>query len=468
MQLLGRCLLIGMLVFAPLYFGGNRPFALLALEVLGLLLMAVLGMQMLYVNNSSQLNAGLKQASQSKLNKAILFLLLLLFIWPLLTLIPIPFSVWQSIPSRQAYASALALIESNQQALPLSLVPALTEFSWLALIPPLAVFVYLTAQSTDDIKLFLKVFLVLALFQALLGLVQYGDGAQSVFRIPNPLSSQSAEGAYANRDHLAGLLEMSLPVALALFAAHLGRNKYQREHHRSLRQKLSQFMFKYMNTTALYGLMSLALLLGLVFTQSRMGVVLSMVVIMISGLAFAKRLGDNNAFGLVGTFAVLGGTLAAVIGLVPVLNRFTADPMQDSRWVFYEHTWQAVLHFFPFGSGAGTYQHALQAFQPSIPSNIIINHAHNDYLEWLMEGGLVAAIIMAGLLCCYLVRCLQFMALPRWSRFQFAQIGAGIGLCAMLIHTFFDFNLHIPANQIAFALLAAVFFHQETSKQTLH
>lgn len=455
MTLLGRCLLIGILVFAPLYFGGNRPFALLALEVLGLLLMAVLGMQRLYANN----NAGLKQAPQSTLNKAILFLLLLLFIWPLLTLISIPFSVWQSIPSRQAYVSALALIEPNQQALPLSLVPALTEFSWLALIPPLAVYVYVTAQSTDDIKLFLKVFLVLALFQALLGLVQYGDGPKSLFRLPNLLDGQSAMGTYANRDHLAGLLEMSLPLALALFAAHLGRNKRHREHYRGLRQKLSQLMFKYINATALYGLMSLVLLLGLVFTQSRIGVVLSMVVIVLSGLAFAKRLGGNNAFGLVGTIAVLGGSLAAVIGLVPVLNRFTADPMQDWRWTIYEHTWQGVLHFFPYGSGAGTYQHALQAFQPNISSNIIINHAHNDYLEWLMEGGLAAAIIMAGLICCYLIRCLKLMTLQHWSRFQFAQVGAAIGLFAMLLHSFFDFNLHIPANQIAFAFLAATFFH---------
>ena len=38
------------------------------------------------------------------------------------------------------------------------------------------------------------------------------------------------------------------------------------------------------------------------------------------------------------------------------------------------------------------------------------------------------------------------------------QIVTGIGMFAMILHTFVDFNLHIPANQIYFAVLAALFF----------
>jgi hypothetical protein len=40
-------------------------------------------------------------------------------------------------------------------------------------------------------------------------------------------------------------------------------------------------------------------------------------------------------------------------------------------------------------------------------------------------------------------------------------MGAGIGLFLMLLHSLVDFNLRIPANQIYFAFLAAIFFHVE-------
>jgi hypothetical protein len=44
------------------------------------------------------------------------------------------------------------------------------------------------------------------------------------------------------------------------------------------------------------------------------------------------------------------------------------------------------------------------------------------------------------------------------------QVGAGIGVFAMILHTFVDFNLHIPANQIYFAFLAALFFYQSSNE----
>ena len=45
-----------------------------------------------------------------------------------------------------------------------------------------------------------------------------------------------------------------------------------------------------------------------------------------------------------------------------------------------------------------------------------------------------------------------------WTQIRFAQIGAGIGIFLMLLHTLTDYKLHIPANVFFFAFLAGIFF----------
>jgi O-antigen ligase len=76
-----------------------------------------------------------------------------------------------------------------------------------------------------------------------------------------------------------------------------------------------------------------------------------------------------------------------------------------------------------------------------------------------MVGGLPAAILIAASL---LLCCRQWVKVWRWkhdSNFYFIQIGAGMGVFLLLLHTLVDFNLHIPANAIFFAFLLGIFFH---------
>ena len=203
---------------------------------------------------------------------------------------------------------------------------------------------------------------------------------------------------------------------------------------------------------------------GMVGGEGLTGVLLAMLGIFLCMLAFSRRLGGNNVYGLVGTFTAIGVGLAVEIGLAPVLDRFALkDPLSDGRWEIYTGTLQAVGAFFPLGSGAGTFQEVFPRFHPSgLVVNNTINQAHNDYLEWLMEGGLLAAALMVVLLGVYCRQWFRVWARDAWSTFRFIQVGAGIAVLLMLLHGFTDFNLHIPANAIFFAFLAAVFFHRES------
>lgn len=389
--------------------------------------------------------------------------LALSFLYPLLYLIPGPLDLWAALPGHPVYAEGLALLPDPGAApwRPFSIAPALTEASWLALIPPLAVFLGGVALPGPYLRVLVTLALGMAVGQALLSLMQYGAGTTSPLCLGNLYcGGGGGTGTYVNRDHLAGLLELMLPVGLSLLAATVGRAPRVKRHRPSWRERLLSLSSWRRHVVALYGAASIALLVGLIFTRSRSGLTLAMLGILLALFAFSGRLGGSNAFGAVGTVTAVGLALAVEIGLVPVLQRFTLeDPLQDSRWAIFESTLRGIGSFFPLGSGPGTYPQVYPQFQPLELGTFFINHAHNDYLEWLFEGGLMSAALLLLWLVLYLRQWSKVGTRGAWTTLRFTQAGAGIGLCLMLLHALVDFNWHIPANALYTAFLAAVFFH---------
>lgn len=446
----GFSLYILLLIFVPLIYGGNGPIPLMFLELMAL------GLFYFLFNNSN--------AWQQIPNKYLGFVACV-FLLPLLQLVPMPFAIWDSLPGHGFYAQALADLAGSElnQYRSYSLVPAATEYAWLALLPAIAVFLFTLVLPKEQIKFAVSVFLGVVFFQAILGLMQYGGGAESMLRFYGKAHSTAAVGTYTNRDHLAGLLEMALPLGLALLAASVGKSEVSRRHVRTLRQKIALLTATHLNKAFVYAFVSIAIVLGLIFTNSRTGNALAMVVIFISAIAYSTRLGGKNVYGLMGSFTAIVIVLALEIGMVPILNRFIQqDPLADLRWVIFSDTIKAIGEFFPLGSGVGTFVPVYPRFQEMYLDHLYINHAHNDYLEWVMEGGILAAILIFVFMLMYFSRWPKAWLRSDWKVMNFIQVGAGIGMFAMILHTFVDFNLHTTANQVYFAFLAGLFFYPLT------
>ncbi|MFZ1640255.1 MAG: O-antigen ligase family protein [Candidatus Contendobacter sp.] len=453
--------LIALLAFAPLFRAGNRPLPLLAMELAALALLVWRFWR--------------PPAGGQALSYPARIFLALLFLLPLAQLFPAPIALWGSLPGRELYAGALRQAGDSGAGFDwraISLVPTATESAWLALLPPLAVFLAAIHLTSQQLLRLVLVFLGIATAEALLGLIQYGDGPNSVFRLGNTLMGESASGTYISRNHLAGLLEMALPVGLALLAATVGHGRpphasgSRGRRGRTFRQWLARFSVARVNQAAIYGVVAMAILLGLIFTRSRAGVSMAMLGILLSTLIFSNRLGGRNVYGLIGTFTAIGVGLASLIGLAPVWSRFTVqDPMEDGRWKIFDATVQAIGEFFPLGSGAGTFEDVLRRFHPVDFPGVTINRAHNDYLEWLLECGLIAGLLIAVWLLFYVRQWGRVWKRGEWTPFRFAQAGGGIALLLMMLHSLGDFNLRIPANAVFTALLAAVFFHRSLEEE---
>ncbi len=446
-------ILVLMLVFAPLFRAGNLPVPLLVLELLSL------GVLTLMLMRPSEL---------SQLNPAYLLLLLGIVLLPVLTLIPIPLSLWQQLPGRDAFSDIYSLlsVDAEQARHTLTLVPNSTEAALWALLPPLVIFVATINQSRRNIFRLVYVVSGMAVFQSVLSLMQYGGSGGSFLYVSNEYGIKAAAGTYLNKDHLAGFLEMVFPVVLALLAATVGQHRFISRRSTSWRERLGFLNTLKGHQASVYAVIGILVVLCLVFTRSRAGIALTMLGLFLTLVVFARRLGGSNIYGTYGTVIALIIVLTVEIGLAPILDRFSQDPMEDLRWSIYETSLRGALESFPLGTGPGTYPEIYPYYQPPT-IDAFVNHAHNDYLEWVFDGGVFALILILAGLVMYALGWYRLWIEGRWRTFRYLQAGAGIGVFLLILHTLVDFNLHKPANAIYFAFFLAVFLKKNTEEREL-
>jgi len=437
-----------MLVCAPLYRGGNRPLPLLALELLAYLLIVLSLMRPLWKDHVSIIMRGT---------------LLVTALMPLVYLVPIPQALWLELPGRVFYNPILKLTGEDLHWRAMSIVPSDTEAAFYTLLLPIGIFFGAIGLSTRRLQFLVMLTLSVAAGEAFLGLIQFAGGVDGSLYWGIEPSHRSALGTYVNRNHLAGLLVMTLPTALALFASAIGGRGPNPGVKFPVTWKghMVSFLERIARPGILYGLSALLILLGIIFTRSRSGVALAMLAILFAMFFFSRPMGRHGSIRTLGLVTVLVLVVAGEIGLFPIWQRFAVDhPLGHIRWSVFSSTVDGIGAFFPLGSGPGTFLHVYPRFQPQELYGTLVNHAHNDYLEFLMEWGLAGAVIILLLIIFYLGRWPSVWTRGDWSRFRYCQVGAGIGLLLLALHGLTDFNFHIPANAAYFAFLAAVFFHQ--------
>jgi len=460
-----------LLLLAPLFRAGNTPVASLMLQWLALAVLV----------------ASLWAPRALPLSRGETAFILLLALTPLLYLIPLPTTFIDALPGRDLYVAGLALLAPISDAAsqtatdavtqaaaptsaaatdtvapalkPLSITPQLTRAAGLALLVPLAVFIGSRALGARGLLLLAQLLLVIAVLEAILGLVQYGT-AQSgdMILAVSGRSGNSAVGTYANRNHLAGLLAMTLPVTLALLYDSLGRER-SASGSGHWRRRAAFLGSARGNAALLYAAAALILLVGVVFTRSRMGISMVILGVLLTTLLFARRIGGSNTFGVTGSVIAIALGFGIAIGLAPVLDRFSvAGLTEDGRVELFSAALLRIGQLFPVGTGPGTFPSAFPPVQPVGFGALFPNHAHNDYLEWIMDAGIVAVVLIVLALILYLRQWTRVYSRNEWTRSRFLQAGAGIGLLLIALHELVDYNLAIPANQAYFALLAGLFF----------
>src|ERR1700686_1997357 len=248
-------------------------------------------------------------------------------------------------------------------------------------------------------------------------------------------------GPYVNRNHFAGFAELVLPLALIPLV--LGRVRRER--------------------WPVVGLFAVLPIGALFLSASRGGIVSFgaelgvLALVMILRRTMAKQWFAGVAVLLV---AML---LVSWLGVAQILQRLSSVQLLEvtagKRSSMRRDTWQIFLHHPVTGTGLGTLQIVYPRYE-SLYDGKIVNHSHNDYLEALAETG-----ILGGFCCAWFLGVLFSESLKRLRQLNnsFAgtlQLSGLVASTGFLVHSFVDFNLHIPANALLFFLLA----HLATAK----
>src|SRR5439155_4292628 len=99
------------------------------------------------------------------------------------------------------------------------------------------------------------------------------------------------------------------------------------------------------------------------------------------------------------------------------------------------------------GFGLGAFQTVYPAYA-SFDLGLVVDHAHNDWAEWLAEGGVPVLLLM--------------LAVAVASFRPALRSGWGLGIHAVFLHALVDFPLQIPAiAALLFTFIAALCNEEE-------
>ena len=243
-------------------------------------------------------------------------------------------------------------------------------------------------------------------------------------------------GPYVNRNDFAGLMELLAPIGLSLVLF------------RGVRTEQIPFV----------GILTVVPIIALLLTGSRGGIV--SFVFEVGVLALIVYVARSKKSQIVPFAIVLLVALLAMgwLGVNRVLDRFSshADELTANRRItMLKGTWHVFLDHPLIGCGLGTLVAVYPRFEPYYDGKIV-DHAHNDYVEALAETGIAGGICGLAFFLLWLRE--ARMRLAREQTFLSKAIhAAGVTACAgMMMHSFVDFNLHIPANGLVFLVMGAL------------
>ena len=367
--------------------------------------------------------------------RAPLALLALLLAFMLVQLVPLPPSVWTALPGREPVVEGFRLLGVPLPWLPLTLAPGNALASLLWLLPAFAVLLATIVLGAFRGRAIAGVIVTVALAAVALGALQViGGGSAYLYRITN---YGAAVGFFANSNHNATLLLVSIPFLAALQKALLrGRRKSRGASAVRL----------------LVAVTYVLIVVGLLTNSSLAGIGLGVPVALITWVVFGRQSPMVRrglaALTVLGTVAVL---LTIAIG--PFGNNLFGSQTANadiSRQTSFARTLDAAGDYLPVGSGVGTFQVIYRTLEPlDTITPTYMNHAHSDWIELLLETGLFGLALALLFVIWWAVRTRAIWGAD--EREPFAQ-AAVIASAVMMLHSMVDYPLRTAALSAVFAV----------------
>ncbi len=438
-------LFLGTLIFAPLAFASVETWSITCVEIL--VSVTILGHFCI---------TRYHKRTFYKVPGLLPLLLLLLFM--LLQLIPLPPGLVKIFAPAvyQAYFPLLEL-QNSPQWIPLTVNQKATLLEFFR-ISAYSLFYVLTVQLLSKSEALTKTIKVIAWLTAgiaFMAIIQKFTSPQDMYWL-REIPHGSVFGPWVNRNHYAGFMELVFPLVFALFFHYRPPFSYQQ----SFRKRLVAIFSSPTSNVHFFLWFAVILIIASVFVSlSRGGIfAISTGFFFFLLLLAHKESNSSKSFKLL----IIAAPLLAItwFGWDPILARFNktfteTGALTDGRMLVFKDCIPFIKDFFFTGSGFGTFIHAFPQYS-TLPSTAIYDHAHNDYIELLTDGGVVGFSLVASFVIILFRHGLQKLAIRREPYSVLLIIGGLTAIFSFLIHSFSDFNMHIGANGLYFFFLCGV------------
>lgn len=382
-----------------------------------------------------------------RLSYVALGLIAAVLLLPLLQLVPLPPSIWTGLSGREMPAELDATLGLSQWR-PLTLDVEGTVRSFVTLLPAVVVFAgALFLPRTERVQL-LWVVLAFAIISAILGIAQLASGG---WFTPYPSGHRGYPlGLFVNRNHNAALLLVALPVTAALGVSRLADGRSR--------------------TPWIVAALSAMIIFTIVIvgTTSRMGLILLPLALAASlALLFHRQAAARLVWASLIIVGALASLFLATGRLDRTLSRFSG--FDDARFDYWTDIQWALGYYGFAGTGFGTFMpvyKSAESLEAVVPQ--VTNHAHNDYLEILLEGGLPAVLLFLLFLIVIAIALARSFSggsrgkSPARPGQSAATGAAALGIAILLAASIVDYPLRMPALSAVFAVFCALLLPSKT------
>ncbi|WP_426267471.1 O-antigen ligase family protein [Sphingomonas sp. LHG3443-2] len=368
--------------------------------------------------------------------RLLLWLCALWFALVLLQLVPIPPQWWSALPGREPVIEGFELSGEPLPWLPVSLAPASTWSILPLMAVPLGLIAAVVVLGAYRSRWVVGALVIGTCLSVLLGAVQLSQGGPYLYENYN---TERATGLFANSNHQATLLLATLPFLGAL----IGLQQGHREERRSRQSAALGRIVIALGAVAV-------IVLGIILNGSMAGLSL-LIPVTLATLAVSLPNAGKTPRLLAGLAMLL--MLGALVALAAFTDAGSNTTSVATRSDIYRITVQAIGDSFPVGTGLGTFREYYRLYENSaLVDSFFVNHAHSDPLEWVLETGLLGALLLGALILWWGTRAVR---LWRAEQPDPIALAATIASGAILAHSLVDYPLRDAAIQAVFAVSLA-------------
>lgn len=362
---------------------------------------------------------------------------------PLAQLVPMPPDLWHSLPGQVVRLRVLDVAGLSNTWQPLSVTPLATAGSAVIAIAFVALVAFLLELSVPDLRRIAWLILAIVAVNVLIGLVQVSTGGQALL-----FYAASDKGAFlgffANKNHAAFALAASLPVAAYALGA--------RHHPKGARTWL-----------ALY---AGVVLIAIVTTNSRAGLGLGLMALLVLGSLYVRRVRPIYVLGIAALVIVATVVVSTTSAFETVFSRFN-DVDQDLRWQFLWSSWPLIRHYWLWGSGIGSFSTLYAANEPlALVKPTYVNQLHNEYPQLLLEAGIAGVALLVLLIASCLWRGAHLWRDPTARLHRLPLACGALIIVLVAFHSGVDYPLRRPAALPLLALALVLVIRADVTAST--